>query len=207
MICGVCNKEFEPHHFNQKYCCEECKTEARRQSKEKYKKTEKGKEAERRWRSSEKCKEAEKRYRQTEEAKKKAVIRAKRYLETHPEAREKKRIRYKEYGHTAEGRARNNIATAKYYRSEKGRLTRICGHYNSRSYGKIDKEYVAELLKGDTCYYCGEKITGKKTIDHKTPSTRGGTNDNENIVLCCVRCNTQKQNKTEEEYREWLKLK
>ena len=38
MICGICKKEFEPHHFNQKYCCDECKKEAIRQTKARYKK-------------------------------------------------------------------------------------------------------------------------------------------------------------------------
>ena len=53
MICGACKKEFEPHHFNQKYCCDECKKEAIKQTKARYKKTEKGIASEMRWRNSE----------------------------------------------------------------------------------------------------------------------------------------------------------
>lgn len=205
MICGICKKEFEPHHFNQKYCCDECKKEAIRQTKARYKKTEKGIASEMRWRNSEQKKIVDKRYRQSEKGRKKAVELQKRYLENNPEAREQKRERDKAYAHTEKGRAYNNLAAKKYRKTDKGKLASRCGHYNYRGSGKVDKDYVNELLKGDVCYYCGERITGKKTIDHKTPSARGGTNENENLVLCCVHCNTQKNDKTEEEYREWLK--
>lgn len=91
MLCGICGKEFEPKHFNQKLCSEECKQQAKRNSKEKYKKSEKGKEATKRWHQSERFKENEKRYRQNPIARHKAVIRQKEYLKTHPEAVEKKR--------------------------------------------------------------------------------------------------------------------
>lgn len=74
-----------------------------------------------------------------------------------------------------------------------------------RALGKIDADYLKKLLEGNICYYCGCEIKGKKTIDHKIPVVKGGTNDNENLVLSCFHCNTQKNDKTEEEYREWLK--
>lgn len=93
MICGICKKEFEPHHFNQKYCCDECKKEAIRQTKARYKKTKKGIVSEMRWRNSEQKKIVDKRYRQSEKGRKKAVELQKRYLENNPEAREHKRER------------------------------------------------------------------------------------------------------------------
>ena len=74
-----------------------------------------------------------------------------------------------------------------------------------RALGEIDADYLKKLLEGNICYYCGCEIKGKKTIDHKIPVVKGGTNGNENLVLSCVHCNTQKGSKTEEEYREWLK--
>ena len=161
MLCGICGKEFEPKHFNQKLCSEECKQQARRNSIEKYKKSEKGKEATKRWHQSDRFKENEKRYRQNPVARHKAVIRQKEYLKTHPEAVEKKRERDRQ-------------------------------------------EYIAMLLVGNICYYCGCEIQDKKTIDHKTPVIKGGTNENDNLVLSCLHCNTQKGSKTEDEYRRWL---
>ena len=205
MICGICKKEFEPHHFNQKYCCDECKKEAIRQTKARYKKTEKGIASEMRWRNSEQKKITDKRYRQSEKGRKKAVELQKRYLENNPEAREKKRERDLLY--RSEGRYKESelIASAKYRKIEKGKFQRRKRKYMSRALGKIDADYLTELLRGNTCYYCGRKITGNKTIDHKTPIIKGGTNDNDNLVLACVRCNKQKGSKNEEEYREWLK--
>lgn len=50
------------------------------------------------------------------------------------------------------------------------------------------------------CWYCGEEAT---TRDHVTPRSRGGTDDPENLVPACVRCNSQKRDKTLEEYRAW----
>jgi 5-methylcytosine-specific restriction endonuclease McrA len=205
MICGICKKEFEPHHFNQKYCCDECKKEAIRQTKVRYKKTEKGIASEMRWRNSEQKKITDKRYRQSEKGRKKAVELQKRYLEKNPEARERKRKRDSLY--RSEGRYKKSElrASAKYRKTEKGKFNRRKQKYMRRALGKIDADYLKKLLEGNICYYCGCEIKGKKTIDHKIPVIKGGTNDNENLVLSCVHCNTQKGSKTEEEYREWLK--
>ena len=187
MLCNICGKEFEPKHFNQKLCSEECKKQARKISLEKYKKSEKGKEATKRWHQSDRFKENEKRYRQNPVARHKAVLRQKEYLKTHSEAVEKKRERDRQYGQTDKGRAINN--KQKYIR---------------RTAGDVDKEYMSMLLDGNICYYCGCEIQDKKTIDHKTPVIKGGTNENDNLVLSCLHCNTQKGSKTEDEYREWL---
>jgi 5-methylcytosine-specific restriction endonuclease McrA len=207
MICGICKKEFEPHHFNQRYCCDECKKEAVRQTKARYKKTEKGIASEMRWRNSEQKKIIDKRYWQSEKGRKKAVELQKRYLENNPEAKERKRERDRKYGQLEKGRENNRKATSKYRKSERGKFDRRQQKYMRRALGKIDADYLKKLLEGNICYYCGCVIKGKKTIDHKIPVVKGGTNDNENLVLACVHCNTQKNDKTEEEYREWLKSK
>lgn len=207
MICGICKKEFEPHHFNQKYCCDECKKEAIRQTKARYKKTEKGIASEMRWRNSEQKKITDKRYRQSEKGRKKAVELQKRYLENNPEARERKREIDRKHGQSERGRQNNRKANAKYSKTEKGKLEQRKQKYRRRAIGEIDKDYLEKLLAGNICYYCGCEIKSKKTIDHKIPVVKGGTNDNENLVLACVHCNTQKNDKTEEEYREWLKSK
>lgn len=187
MFCTVCGNEFVPLHFNQKLCSDECRKKARQIAKEKYKHTEKGLAATKRWHASERFKENEKRYRQKPVAKHKAVLRTKRYMDTHPDAVDKKRERERLYGKTKDGRFVNRLA-----------------QYKRRAIGSVDKEYLRELLAGNTCYYCGCAIDGKKTVDHKLPSSRMGTNENSNIVLSCLHCNAQKGNKTEEEYREWL---
>ena len=100
MICNICKNEFEPRHFNQKYCGEECKHKAKRISQEKYKKSEKGIISNNKWINSERRKENEKRYRQNPIAKYKAVLRTIKYLKENPEAIEKKRQRDIEFGKT-----------------------------------------------------------------------------------------------------------
>lgn len=49
-----------------------------------------------------------------------------------------------------------------------------------------------------TCCYCG-KFCGKKkirTIDHKLPKSRGGTDSLNNLVTACKRCNVRKGDRT-----------
>lgn len=78
---------------------------------------------------------------------------------------------------------------------------------------KILEKYIEiSLIDSTACYYCGEDcgsaIAGYQkdiTIDHKTPLSRGGNHDVDNMVICCRQCNSSKERKTEEEYKEYLK--
>ena len=54
-----------------------------------------------------------------------------------------------------------------------------------------------------TCQYCCAKTN--LTIDHVIPSSRGGSDGWDNLVSCCVRCNTKKGNKTPKEVGMQLK--
>jgi 5-methylcytosine-specific restriction endonuclease McrA len=205
MLCLICNNEFEQKHFNQKYCSENCKHKAKRISQDKYKKTEKGKISNQKWINSDRRKENEKRYRQNPIARHKAVLRTMKYLENSEYGKEQKRLRDLRYSQSDKGKEANRKATRKYRKTEKGKLNNRKQKYIRRSMTPIDTETIKEILSGDYCYYCKNKITGIKTIDHKIPVIKGGTNNKENLVLCCKHCNSQKNNKTEEEYREWLK--
>jgi len=49
-----------------------------------------------------------------------------------------------------------------------------------------------------TCQYCGYSGPGL-TVDHVVPKERGGVTDWENLVCCCVKCNSKKGNRTPEE--------
>lgn len=46
-----------------------------------------------------------------------------------------------------------------------------------------------ELFGDKKCVYCGNDATG---FDHIVPISRGGTDDDSNLVLCCQRCNSAK---------------
>jgi 5-methylcytosine-specific restriction endonuclease McrA len=50
---------------------------------------------------------------------------------------------------------------------------------------------------GHTCMYCPSKVN--LTLDHVIPKSRGGGNSWENLVTCCKKCNSKKDNKTPDE--------
>lgn len=76
------------------------------------------------------------------------------------------------------------------------------GHYTP------DEEMELFTWQEGRCHYCGDFLyTFYKqertpyTIEHKTPISRGGSNDISNIALACADCNSEKGILTEEEYR------
>lgn len=49
------------------------------------------------------------------------------------------------------------------------------------------------LRDGFRCQYCGDRFKSNElTFDHVIPRTLGGQTNYENIVACCVSCNTRK---------------
>jgi 5-methylcytosine-specific restriction endonuclease McrA len=53
---------------------------------------------------------------------------------------------------------------------------------------------------GGKCMYCGEPISRNKfTFDHVVPKSRGGKTNWQNIVCCCLKCNSKKDNRTPSE--------
>jgi len=47
------------------------------------------------------------------------------------------------------------------------------------------------------CQYCGRKYsTAELSLDHIQPRSRGGMSSWENLVCCCIRCNTKKGGRT-----------
>lgn len=55
------------------------------------------------------------------------------------------------------------------------------------------------------CGYC--KSDRELTLDHVVPRSRGGKNTWTNLVTCCKKCNTKKDNKTPKEVGMTLKVK
>jgi hypothetical protein len=63
------------------------------------------------------------------------------------------------------------------------------------------------------CVYCFKKcrvynkITNPNfiTLDHKTPTSKGGTDEISNLVVACRRCNIIKNNKTYPEFKRLMK--
>ena len=54
-----------------------------------------------------------------------------------------------------------------------------------------------------TCYLCLNPIEfGQDHLEHKTPLSRGGTNERDNLDIACQKCNRKKNIKTEQEFRK-----
>lgn len=60
----------------------------------------------------------------------------------------------------------------------------------------------AEMVPPGPCHYCGS--TDRLEPDHVVPTSKGGTDDAGNIVPACKPCNSSKQARTIEEWREFI---
>lgn len=59
------------------------------------------------------------------------------------------------------------------------------------------------VIKRDrsTCVYCGRTVYGNNLhLDHVIPWSRGGSDEADNLVVACAKCNLEKGDKTP---REW----
>ena len=58
------------------------------------------------------------------------------------------------------------------------------------------------------CAYCGVELKENEiSIDHIQPKSKGGTNTEDNLFLCCKSCNSRKKNRTLKEFRFYSSLK
>jgi 5-methylcytosine-specific restriction endonuclease McrA len=80
---------------------------------------------------------------------------------------------------------------------------RLRGKRPTRPNGLLKFAYPQLLLRGDpdNCKYCGSDLNDdNRSIDHILPRSRGGLNLLENLVLCCKKCNHEKDNQLLEEW-------
>jgi hypothetical protein len=79
------------------------------------------------------------------------------------------------------------------------------GSGGSFTVADIKRIYKAQM---GLCLYCTRALNGVYHIDHKTPVSRGGSNDPKNLCCACPRCNRRKSARTALEFmyileREW----
>lgn len=74
-------------------------------------------------------------------------------------------------------------------------------------YKKILPPTRNRIYKRDNheCVYCGSKK--QLTLDHVIPKSRGGSNNWENLVTSCFKCNSKKSNMTPDEAKMKLRYK
>lgn len=67
------------------------------------------------------------------------------------------------------------------------------------------KKITAVVFSRDqyTCHYCGE-AGGRLECDHRIPFSKGGSDELDNLTTACRKCNRQKRDKTDSEFKNWL---
>lgn len=66
----------------------------------------------------------------------------------------------------------------------------------------FDYKYLNSVYKAQQgkCFFCESDLLQYKAIEHLTPVSRGGDNDNFNLVYSCKSCNSKKRQQTLEEF-------
>ena len=180
--CCICGNRFIRNRKACYFCeAEFCQKVHKSYRDEQYRKSEKGQATRRKNRKSPITIETRKRYEQTEKFREGKSFRAKRYREENEHTRDLDHARKLRY----------------YYRKYSAlKSIRIEGA------DAISFEDWKKLYSAETCYYCGKAISGRnKTVDHKTPISKGGTNKLDNLCMCCQSCNSKKGNKTEADFK------
>ncbi len=61
------------------------------------------------------------------------------------------------------------------------------------------KKAKLKLTMPHKCWYCG--CFEISTVDHVVPKSKGGSDDLDNLVLCCKSCNSKKQDLSVHEFK------
>lgn len=115
-----------------------------------------------------------------------------RFHNSTEEQREIQRVKARQRKKTDEYRA--------YFRQKKQYRTALINNLPS-DFTREQWQNVILFFDG-TCAYCGK--ANKLTQDHIIPAVRGGGYTKNNIVPCCGKCNSSKQDR---DYEEWFKSK
>lgn len=99
----------------------------------------------------------------------------------------------------------DNEAYAIYHRGSSQKRRDVTSDVGDRS---VTVEFLTELYRHENCYYCGSYTPKeKRTADHKRPLSRGGKHTKRNLVMACQFCNCSKRNKTEMEFKKYVRSK
>jgi 5-methylcytosine-specific restriction endonuclease McrA len=87
--------------------------------------------------------------------------------------------------------------------------TRVRKHREKRvERGLTAQDWIPKSLRakvfardGNACIYCTSP--DDLTLDHKTPTSRGGSNEEDNLQVACRACNADKRHMTHDEYMDW----
>lgn len=108
--------------------------------------------------------------------------------------------------HNGESAKRRGEAALRQRLSRKNRDEGVTGVERSA----IPRPFIRHVLERDayTCVYCGEESSQAQeqsrkailSVDHIKPIARGGSAAVENLACCCRKCNSEKNDRTPEEW-------
>lgn len=109
--------------------------------------------------------------------------------------------------HYIANEARIKARVSAYAKANPDKMSFVANRRRIRKLGNGGSHTFAERKAkfeslGNVCFYCGK--SGRLTIDHDMPVTRGGSDDIENILPACRSCNSRKHDKTAKEFFAWV---
>ena len=108
-------------------------------------------------------------------------------------------------------RAHRNAQLRERYQSDPAYRDRLLARQRARGTTPLRRRHLPDKLSEQRgrCTICGEALPqgkGQSHIDHKLPSSRGGTDDASNIQAVCAPCNRRKGNKKMDEVLSQMAL-
>ncbi len=97
----------------------------------------------------------------------------------------------------------HGLGGMKQYRLFRNPVATVVQNRVARRSMRPKRQTVFQKTDG-ICHYCASSA---ETIDHMVPLSRGGSNDIENLIGACKKCNGDKGNATAEEYFETIKYR
>ena len=172
--CKICGNIFTANTNRAAFCSLECKKTAKKLKDKKYRESEHGAAVRRKNRKNASVIESRKRYEKTDAYK------------------NSKRATAQKYRQTENGLLHDRTRKLNYYYRK---LSKKYGIYDKCAHvATIDE--VKELFSANACFYCNKELSEQeKTVDHKMPVSKGGTNAKTNLVICCRHCNSLKNDK------------
>lgn len=122
---------------------------------------------------------------------------------TKAKERQKKRAEQNPDKHRESVKAWKAANPAKVAKHKNGYQQKRMIRCAEQSDGTITHEVMKKLFASAiSCVYCGKLFNGAvaKSLDHKTPLSRGGAHSINNVVISCLPCNVDKSTMTAEEY-------
>ena len=105
----------------------------------------------------------------------------------------------------------HNKLNQKYYHNNKDFRLKVLayGHFRRTHGGRLTTKTIQMVYEDNikkygslTCELCNKTIEfGQDSLEHKTPISRGGTNEYSNLAVAHRLCNSKKRTKTMEEWK------